>query len=323
VATDTKFARRPLSADQLRAWADLYLTVLAADDDDDIMGEDDLAEEFEDPLCDFERGSIAVYDGDAMIGYCVLVRRNAADPVHEMRQYGGVHPEYRGLGIGSEMLAWSERAAMTLHEERFAGRPLSLGGGCLDTSTSAISLFADHGYLPTRWFRQMTCDLARDIGQPTIPEGVQVTRLTDDRHADGLLVRNEAFRDHWAPDDTSPESWALHLAAKAYRPEFSFIADLDGAPMGLVLAHEYEAFNEAKGRRDLYIPQVATRRAGRKRGIASALLGTVLMAAKADGVDTATLDVDADSPTGAMGLYSRLGFVASHTSVIHRKMLRA
>jgi ribosomal protein S18 acetylase RimI-like enzyme len=89
------------------------------------------------------------------------------------------------------------------------------------------------------------------------------------------------------------------------------------------MAHEYEAYNKAKCVRDLYIPQVRTRRAGRRRGIASGLLTTALCAAKADRFDTATLDVDADSPTGAVGLYERLGFVVKDTKIAHRKLLRA
>jgi mycothiol synthase len=221
------------------------------------------------------------------------------------------------------LLEWSERAAVELHEERFGGQPMTLGGGCLVKNASANALFADHGYLPSRWFHQMTLDLSADIATPEVPDGVTLVGFSDERSADALLVRNESFRDHWAPADTTQESWEFHLRVQAFRPEYSFIGYLNDEPMGLVMAHEYEAYNQAKGLRDLYIPQVGTRRAGRKRGIASALLGTTLTAAKADGFDTATLNVDADSPTGAVGLYKRLGFVVSdNTGVSHRKVLR-
>jgi GNAT superfamily N-acetyltransferase len=316
-----KLVRKPLTPDQAGMWAELYMAIVAPDEDDDILGEDDLAEQFADPRVDYERGSIAVYDGDVMVGYCVLESKNAADPVHEMRQNGAVRVEYRGRGIGSELLQWSEQVAPILHEERFPGKPLALAGGSLATNASALALFADHGYVRSRWFNQMTRDLSADVEPPVLPEAVEIAEFSDSRSADALLIRNEAFRDHWAPDDMTPESWALHLRSNSFRPAYSFVAYLNGQPAGIIIANEYGAYNETKGLRDLYIPQVATRRAGRKRGIASALLATTLTAAQADGFNTATLTVDADSPTGAVGLYERVGFVVSQTAINLRKVL--
>lgn len=323
MTTHAPLACQPLSADQLREWTELYTAILVADADDDVMGEDDLAEEFGNPLCDFARGSVAVYDGDAMIGYCVLVPRDDADPIHEMRQYAGVHPKYRGQGIGGRLIEWSEHAALELHGDRFGDRPLALGSSSLAKNTSACALFARRGYLPSRWFHQMTRELSAEVPAPAIPDGVEIFGFTGARSADALVVRNEAFRDHWASVEMTRESWEFHLGLAAFRPGFSFVAYLSGDPVGLITAHEYEAFNKAKGRRDLYIPQVGTRRSGRNRGIASALLNTTLAAAKADGFDTATLDVDADSPTGAFGLYERIGFAVVDTRIVHRKVLRA
>jgi len=52
------------------------------------------------------------------------------------------------------------------------------------------------------------------------------------------------------------------------------------------------------------------RRLWRKCGVASALMCQSMRAMKADGLDYATLGVDTQNPTGALGLYERLGFVA-------------
>jgi ribosomal protein S18 acetylase RimI-like enzyme len=64
-------------------------------------------------------------------------------------------------------------------------------------------------------------------------------------------------------------------------------------------------------------------RAARRRGIASALIGRSLAAARADGCDITTLEVDAESPTGAPGLYERMGFATLSTSITVIKNLRA
>jgi len=88
-----------------------------------------------------------------------------------------------------------------------------------------------------------------------------------------------------------------------------------------VLGHEYDSYTQATGRLDLYIPTVSTRRAGRRRGIATALLARTMNAAAADGFVSATLDVDADSPTGAVGLYERAGFAVQDTRITQIKPL--
>jgi hypothetical protein len=148
-----------------------------------------------------------------MVGYCVVQSRDEADPVHEMRTSGGVHPYYRNLGIGSRMLEWSERAALALHNERLGDLPMALGGGSLAKNTSAGALFANHGYLPSRWFHQMTRDLSADIPAPAMPDGITIVGFAEERSADALLIRNEAFRDHCAPSDLTPESWAIYLGS--------------------------------------------------------------------------------------------------------------
>jgi ribosomal protein S18 acetylase RimI-like enzyme len=89
----------------------------------------------------------------------------------------------------------------------------------------------------------------------------------------------------------------------------------------VIVAHEYDSYTRATGRLDLYIPTVGTRRIGRKRGIASALLMHTMHAARAAGFVNVTLDVDSDSQTGAVGLYERAGFVVQDTFVTQTKQL--
>jgi ribosomal protein S18 acetylase RimI-like enzyme len=57
-----------------------------------------------------------------------------------------------------------------------------------------------------------------------------------------------------------------------------------------------------------WIGSLGTRRAWRKRGLASALLVASMRAFQAAGLEYAGLAVDAENPTGALGLYESLGF---------------
>lgn len=312
---------RPLTRDRASDWAKLLAVIARADGDDEVFGEEDLIEDFDDPRRDFPLGSVAAYDGEAMIGYSVLDLGKLMTGRPSIRQEGGVHPDYRGRGLGSELIAWSERAARTIHEQRQAALPLVLSGQCLQKNATAMALYADKGYEQARWFQLMECGFTTDLSLPPAAGDFTITGFTPARSEDARLVRNEAFRDHWESTDMSADEWEHYNAMRAFRSAYSFVCYLAAEPVGMIVSSEYEVFNETIGRRDLYISMVGTTRAARGRGVGTALLTTAIAAAKADGFESASLHVDADSPTGAVGVYERLGFTVTHTSVAQRKEL--
>jgi len=323
VSSHPEFGWRPLTASQTSAWASLLAAIDAVDHQDETMGEDDLRENFNNPEQDFDRGSVVVYDGPAMIAYCVLESHCSEEPRHEMQHEGGVHPAYRGRGLGTALLDWAERTALPLHDERHEGRPLLLSGRHPSRLEDAAGLFSAAGYQPSRWFLRMSTDLL-DNGKPAgTPDGIKIIPLTDERSADALLVRNEAFRDHWRSGQLSPQEWAHFSNYPANRPELSFLAYEGAEPLGVIISHEYEDYNLLAGRRDLYVALVGTRRKARRRGIGSALITRALEAARADGFASATLDVDSESPTGAVGIYEQFGFTIQDTWVTQTKQIAA
>jgi mycothiol synthase len=314
---------RPLTVEDAPQWTALQAAIQAADGDDEDVTEQDVRERFDDPDQQFATGSAAVWDGRALAGYGVLMCRSVAEPVHDMLYQGGVHPSYRGRGLGGELLDWAERAAVPLHDQRFPGHPLTLSAGCVSTNAAVIDLYEQRGYAPARSFHEMVRDLAVPIPQPVVPAGVQLTGYRPDLAADALLVRNEAFADHWGSTETSPERWAHFLDSGAFRPRFSVLAYEDSEPLGMLIAREHDAFQARTGLRDLHIALVGTRAAGRKRGIASAMLLTALTAARAAGFDRSSLNVDAESLTDAVRLYERLGYAVTSTWISYRKELAA
>jgi mycothiol synthase len=159
--------------------AALLTAIAAADQQDEHFSEQDLLAEFAALYLDFPRGSVAVYDGTTMAAYCVLTVRTTADPVHQMRQRAGVHPAYRGRGLGGQLLEWAEKAAVLLHHDRYPGRPLALRGGCSARNAEAIALFAAHGYQAVRWYHGTTRDLSAAIaGSRSASSSAMSTRRT-------------------------------------------------------------------------------------------------------------------------------------------------
>ena len=77
----------------------------------------------------------------------------------------------------------------------------------------------------------------------------------------------------------------------------------------------HEADTRATGVRQAHLGQLGVLRPARGRGIASAAIVAALRAGTAAGCDTAGLQVDTENPTGAFGLYQRLGFTPVRTRV--------
>jgi mycothiol synthase len=310
---------RPIEEKDVPACTVLLAAIEEADQTGDVFGEEDLLETFRDPGSDFRRGSAGVHDGDAMVGYCCLYSSGSADQVHRMSQFGGVHPAYRGQGIGGQLLDFAELAAVPLHQERYPGLPLSIAGWCPAGDSGASALYASRGFRPARWFHLMAADLTTAGRSAPVPAGVHVVTFTAELAEDARLVRNEAFADQG--DQMTPDEWAHFLSYNAFRPTFSYLA-YDGAePLGVLIGREYDAYTELTGILDLYIAVVATRRSARKRGIASALLSRALADARSAGFTAASLTVNADSPAGAFDLYQRAGFAVRTTSVMQVKDL--
>jgi mycothiol synthase len=317
----TELSWRPIERGDVPAWASMLLAVADAEHSSERFDERDLKRLFDYPDSDFPRGSIGAWDGDVMVACGLLMPRPSADPVHEMRLEGEVHPAYRRRGIGGQVLDWAETAAIPLHEERHPGRPLSLRGWSKADDPGTDALFAARGYRPVRWWHAMRMDLSKLAPGKPLPEGVRIVGFSPEVSEAARQVRNEAFRDHWGSTDSTPETWAHFMGLESFRPEFSYLAYADDQAVGVLLSSESEATTKATGVRDLYIGIVGTRRAGRNRGVATALLSKALTEGKAAGYGTSSLLVDADSLTGAVGLYERVGYVVEQTKVTQAKEL--
>jgi ribosomal protein S18 acetylase RimI-like enzyme len=312
---------RPLEPKDAAAWSATLTAIQHADRDWEFLTEQDLLDDFCHPDHDFPRGSMGAFSGGTMAAFGTVRVRSQADPVHDMRYWGGVHPDWRQRGLGARLLDWAEDAAVRLHQEHFPGQPLSLSGSSLTHNPDAAALFAARGYKPVRWFHVMSRDLKAPLpGAPLAPD-VRVVPFSPELSEDARSIRNEAFADHWGSTETSAEAWEHHVTGSTFRPGFSFVAYAGQEPAGFILSEEYEAYNEVAGGRDLFIDLIGTRRAARGRGIASALLIRALAEARSAGFASGSLVVDADSPTGAVGLYERVGFTVKHTSITQAKTL--
>ena len=132
-------------------------------------------------------------------------------------------------------------------------------------------------------------------------------------------THNEVFLDHWGSTPKDEESWKIEVTgARAFRGGSSYLA-LDGETIAAyVLGYEWEADTAVTGIKELYIGYLGTRRSHRGRGLARAVLAKLLTESAHSGYQRAGLGVDADNPTGALGLYESLGFSVHSKWVTYR-----
>jgi mycothiol synthase len=137
-----------------------------------------------------------------------------------------------------------------------------------------------------------------------------------DRDDEVRRAHNAAFTDHHGSAERDATTWrAWFTGTRAFRPDLSVLALVEGAVTGYVLTSVYEADTRATGVQQAHLGQLGVLRPARGRGIASAAIVAALRAGAAAGCDTAGLQVDTENPTGAFGLYQRLGFAPVRTRV--------
>ncbi|MGH3358943.1 MAG: GNAT family N-acetyltransferase, partial [Nocardioidaceae bacterium] len=240
---------------------------------------------------------------------------------------GGVDPDWRGRGVGRRVLDWQRtRAAQNVADLRAAAAadlPARIGSGVEEQVTSHTRLLERAGFTATRWFTELRRPLTGPYEVPPLDvDGLRVEPYID-AHAERLRVaHNEAFLDHWGSNPHDAESWRTNLLEdEAFRPQQSFVIvdrTASGEPVAAYVVNtEYEQDWAAQGFTAGYTEMLGVVRAWRGRGLARQLLARSARVFADAGHPYATLDVDAENPTGAVALYASLGYEAVHRSVYY------
>jgi ribosomal protein S18 acetylase RimI-like enzyme len=185
--------------------------------------------------------------------------------------------------------------------ENAPAKPWLFAVGCAVSDEGAKALFASYGLAPVRYFFEMSTDPSKATPQPT-PAGLTIAPYTDEWRKPLYDAYIEGFGDMWGFQHRTLERWqALSVDNDGFRPDLSRLALHGDEVVSFVCSYD-SADN------GMFIGQIATRRAWRRQGLASALIAESLLAAAAAGKQRAGLGVDADSLTGAVGVYERAGF---------------
>lgn len=216
----------------------------------------------------------------------------------QLKSWGVVHPDHRGLGIGSTLLD-RLRARVA---ERLAGVPgATFQHSIDDVDEAARAMLLARGLTLVRSFRHMQVDLDGPRDPGPMPPGIRLRDLdprTDLPAAHAVFV--EVFEDQWGYRVIPFEEWLEHeVDTPGFDPSLWLLAadgdEIVGALNAVVVGD--------RG----WIGELGVREAWRGRGIASAMLRRSFATFAERGLPRVTLNVDFENPTGAMALYEKVG----------------
>ena len=313
--------RAPTTAD-IPALHQLMAEILAADREPYAVPIEEVEELFDHPDIDPADDLRVVEDASGdLIGWAEVVHSPSGERLERARLAGGVHPEHRRRGIGRELLAWQTRRATELVADVSPHLSAVAMLGAYEWQEANLRLVERAGYRPSRWFDELHRSLD-DLPSLLAPPGITIRSWGPDDSEPARLVGNAAFADHWGSTPRTSETWSADLSAHGRRLDLSFVAEESGEVVGYSLNAYYPDDVAVTGRHDGWIDSLGTLRSHRRRGIASALVVASLHAFAGAGLEGAMLGVDSDNPSGAYGIYERLGFRRQHRNIVFVTTLR-
>jgi mycothiol synthase len=262
--------------------------------------------------------ALAVDERGEPVAWGLVIETPEPESVVRVILTGGVHPEHRGRGLGRELLAWQRARAEQRLSRSDSILPAWLLAYAPEVAPEHGRMLERGGFEPVRYFTSLVAVLEGADLDRALPDGVRVEPLTPERAEQMRLAKNAAFADHWGSQPATQEGWASMLSLPTVRRDLSRLALVGDDVVGFVLVEINEDDWPRQGFTGVYIGLVGTVRAWRGRGLASALLADAMRAARDAGLERAVLDVDTENPTGALGVYERLGFRATSRDAAYR-----
>jgi len=250
------------------------------------------------------------------------VERTVRDGIVVYDLWGHVHPDLRGRGLGRALLRENLRRTAQRASGEPAGEVIEIRSHAQEAERANRALLESHGLEPIRWFFHMRRATLDDVPDAPLPDGLEFRPVTPDQHRAIFDAEVEAFRDHWSSREKTDEDFERTFRREELTTDLWVVAwdgdEIAGVVQNWIWPEENATLGVARG----WLEHISVRRPWRRRGLGRAITAEALRRLARAGMTEGNLGVDAENPTGALGLYEGLGFEVHQRWITYRGSLR-
>lgn len=277
-----------------------------------VMTATELANAWKEPGFEVERDVYVVETRDGRI----VGSEEFYNEIHKLKVDGCVHPEFRGMGVGSSLLEKMDERAQTEIEQADPDKRMRIETMMNNRDEAGHVLLRANGYSPVRYFWRMEIKLDEDPLPAIFPNEIELRPFTKAEHAVAVWqADNEAFHDHWGSHELPFEDWSKRFRNQHFDPSLWMVA-WDG--------DEIAGFSQNRIRQGIgWIGTIGVRRRWRNIGLGIALMRHSFGEFYKRGMVTIGLGVDSANLTGATRVYERAGMHVVSEHALYEKELKA
>ncbi len=218
-----------------------------------------------------------------------------------------VDPGWQGVGIEQSLITWGESRGQHYAASLSEGDDGFVVTLCRETDRNRFEILTQSGYTIERYYVSMSRPLT-DLPERPLPEGISVRPALPKDYRKIWEAANEAFKDEYGASNPTEEWYQSYISNPNFQPMLWQVAWDGDEVVGSVQNYVSMEENELENRRRGYTEAISVRREWRGRGIARALICRSMAMFKAMNMDEVALTADTQNPTGAMHLYTNLGY---------------
>lgn len=284
---------RYATMEDLDAFIELFATSDRNDIGEQFLTRDDIEPSWQAPGFDLERHTRLMFLDRALVAAGMVIDRKA---------WGTVHPDFRGRGIGTRLIEWTERSATS---DR-------IGQSVVETLEDARALFIGRGYesLYTSWVLRYDAD--HNVPDFPPPDGIVIRPVQASEERAAYQVIEDAFNEWPHRTPMTFEEWRADTVGRNdFDPSLLRVAVDGDHIVGSIFGIHYPE--------EGWVDELAVVRQHRRRGIARALLSSIFGEFRSRGQGLVGLNTD--SRTGALDVYLGLGMELKVTFVHYSRHL--